>query len=521
MAESYIVRKGGGGADNRSIYTHGNGSKWALTNVVNFTNVGGEVTYDFNYWEPANDTKKSAILTNGTLTGNISGNIQIVQLNQINTLNHSSNIIIANNGAKFVGYNGYDFVSQPSLPSTVNFNRWLLNNSATGNIIFNNAFFTQVSQFNTNSSFIDATKFKFIREANLPTSSPEGTGVSTYVFPLNNLSVSGYYRVSNDGYVPTRITVVNTRTNQVISNVGFSIGSFQNQGWAPALISPANGGMMLWRNFWFNAGSSGSYAWYHFNGTLINSIGSGQTAYKATSFGMFGNYGFNAFYAPDVRQTGQLMNLISGTTILNYGETDNLNAILGFMVSNNGHYIALKSFNQRGNGFYRMRVWNTFANGVANTLLLNSVYNANSNVNSHPYSFSSTTTQGIENNNIVSFYDNRIYKHNITNLSLVNTSGLINTVNGVSTSYGTMLGIEDNFIYLQGSRNSKTVVDKYGINNLSFVGSSEDLTANLSGTLTLQGNVIGRASSTNTAIVETSNTSFVTQPIFTVSKIKE
>jgi hypothetical protein len=110
----------------QTIFQASDGSKWALTNAVNLTNVSGNVTSDFNYWQPANNSTSDPILNGGTVNGNISGNIRIVQVNQVNIAQYGNMVATDLSNAKYQAHtNG-------------KFNVWLLNNSATGTVVFAN-----------------------------------------------------------------------------------------------------------------------------------------------------------------------------------------------------------------------------------------------------------------------------------------------------------------------------------------------------------------------------------------------
>jgi hypothetical protein len=132
----------------QTIFAASDGSKWALTNVVNLTNVSNNVTYDFNRWQPANNSTSDPILNVGTVGANISGNIRIVQVNQVNIAQYVNTVATDINGAKYVGYNGYDATTNPTPTGNATFNRWLLNNSASGTVIFANVTVTNGGTFN-------------------------------------------------------------------------------------------------------------------------------------------------------------------------------------------------------------------------------------------------------------------------------------------------------------------------------------------------------------------------------------
>jgi hypothetical protein len=141
----------------QTIFAASDGSKWALTNAVNLTNVSNNVTSDFNWWQPANNGTSDPILNVGTVNGNISGNIRIVQVNQVNIAQYGNIVATDTLGGKYVGFNGYDSQTNPTPTNTATFNRWLLNNSATGTVIFANATFTTGIYNGPNSSINEAS----------------------------------------------------------------------------------------------------------------------------------------------------------------------------------------------------------------------------------------------------------------------------------------------------------------------------------------------------------------------------
>jgi hypothetical protein len=136
----------------QTIFQASDGSKWALTNAVNLTNVSNNVTSDFNWWQPANNSTSDPILNVGTVGANISGNIQLVPVNQVNIAQYVNLVATDTNGGKYVGFNGFDANTNPTPTGNTTFNRWLLNNSATGTVIFANATFTTGTYNGPNST---------------------------------------------------------------------------------------------------------------------------------------------------------------------------------------------------------------------------------------------------------------------------------------------------------------------------------------------------------------------------------
>jgi hypothetical protein len=151
----------------QTIFAASDGSKWARTNAVNLVNDAGNTTSDFNWWQPANNGTSDPILNVGTVNGNISGNIRIVQVNQVNIAQYGNIVINDTTGAKYVGYNGYDANTNPTPTGNTTFNRWLLNNSASGTIIFANTTITNGGTYNGPNAIInEADMTRIVNSAN-------------------------------------------------------------------------------------------------------------------------------------------------------------------------------------------------------------------------------------------------------------------------------------------------------------------------------------------------------------------
>ena len=65
------------------------------------------------------------------------------------------------NGAKYEAFNGYDFLTNPTPATNYSFNQWILNNSATGDVILNNTIMTS-STFNGPDSVLNQSNLAFL-----------------------------------------------------------------------------------------------------------------------------------------------------------------------------------------------------------------------------------------------------------------------------------------------------------------------------------------------------------------------
>jgi hypothetical protein len=206
----------------QTIFAASDGSKWALTNVVNLTNVSNNVTYDFNRWQPANNSTSDPILNVGTVNGNISGNIRIVQVNQVNIAQYSNIVINDTTGAKYVGYNGYDSQTNPTPTGNTTFNRWLLNNSASGTVLFANTTIVNGGTYNGPNTSVNEASMPFVNNT-----ANYGGGIQSvttnngfiYVGGQSNQTVQKFYE-SNLAFVGNTAAYGST-IHSITTNNGF------------------------------------------------------------------------------------------------------------------------------------------------------------------------------------------------------------------------------------------------------------------------------------------------------------
>jgi hypothetical protein len=107
---------------------------------------------------------------------------------------YSTWIVQADNGAKYTSYNGFDASTNPT-PNLNNlpFNKWILNNSVSGEVVLNNLVLTSNGSFN-NSTVSNQLLLNFVRQgsvAALNSGTFNGvTGVSpfSYYLPIYNSS---------------------------------------------------------------------------------------------------------------------------------------------------------------------------------------------------------------------------------------------------------------------------------------------------------------------------------------------
>jgi hypothetical protein len=204
----------------QTIFAASDGSKWALTNAVNLVNDAGNVTHDFNYWQPANNSTSDPILNVGTVGANISGNIQLVPVNQVNIAQYVNLVATDTDGAKYEGFNGFDANTNPTPTGNTTFNRWLLNNSASGTVIFANATFTTGTYNGPNASLDDAMTF-------VNSSNDFGGQINqlksnnAFIYAVGDGAIIRKYHESNLTFNANSATFGNFSTDNIAINNGF------------------------------------------------------------------------------------------------------------------------------------------------------------------------------------------------------------------------------------------------------------------------------------------------------------
>jgi hypothetical protein len=207
----------------QTVFQDSTGAKWAFTNTVNLTNDSGNVTHDFNWLQPANASTSDPILTGGTVGANISGNIRIVPINQVYG-NEITNIVATDTtGAKYVVYNGYDFVTNPNAPIG-NGPNIISENQANMAFIGNTANYGgAIQSVASNNGFVYAvgladTRIQKFHESNLAfVGNSVSYGEQPYAITINNgfIYVGGWINTSTVNGV---ISKYNESTLAIVSN---------------------------------------------------------------------------------------------------------------------------------------------------------------------------------------------------------------------------------------------------------------------------------------------------------------
>jgi hypothetical protein len=458
----------------QTIFQASDGSKWALTNAVNLTNVSNNVTSDFNYWQPANNSTSDPILNVGTVGANISGNIRLVPVDQVNISQYVNIVATDTLGGKYVGFNGFDQITNPTPTGNTTFNRWLLNNSATGTVIFANATFTTGIYNGANASS---------NEANLP-------------FVNNTASYGATIETvtTNNGFI-----YVGGQTNRTIqkfhqSNLAF-VGNSPSYGFDIFSLTVNNG-------FIYAGGAGNSTAgrdvkkYYESNLAFVgNTVNYGGDIFSLTT-----NNGF-IYVGGSTNQTVQKFN---ESNLVRVGNTVSYVGEIFSVTVNNGFIYAVGQTNQTVQKFNEsnlVRVGNTVSYGGAiRTIAIN-----------NGFIYVGGGTFGQTNLTVQKFYED--------NLSFVgNTAGYGDRIQTVTTNNG--------FIYAGGFSETNIGIDgtvqKFYESNLAFVSN----TANYGGgirSITTNNGFIYAGGDTNRTVKKFQEAGLIpdNQTFYTATKIKE
>jgi hypothetical protein len=465
----------------QTIFAASDGSKWALTNVVNLTNVSNNVTHDFNYWQPANNSTSDPILNVGTVNGNISGNIKIVQVNQVNIAQYVNIVATDTLGGKYVGYNGYDEITNPTPTGNTTFNRWLLNNSATGTVIFANATFTTGTYNGPNST---------LNEASMPfvNNTPVYIGAVYSIKTNDNLIFAagtngGTLGAHNDSV----ISKYNESTLDFIENSPIFGGPIYSMTLNNGLIYAAGAGPL---------DSNGAVQkFYQSNLTRV----ANASNYGARIFSIDTNNGF--IYAGGDVLTGVNRGVAKyhESNLVLVGNTVNYGGSIRSITTNNGFIYVGGLTNQTVQKFYESNL--VF---VGNTVSYNGDITSITTNNGFIYA------GGFTNNTVQKFYE--------SNLVFV----------GNTPSYGsflTSITTNNGFIYAGGGTLSGTNrgVSKYYEGNLALVGNTVNFGGSFIRNILINNTFIyvGGASNQGVKQYEETGLSAETLTFYTATKIKE
>jgi hypothetical protein len=461
----------------QTIFAASDGSKWALTNAVNLVNDAGNVTHDFNRWQPANNSTSDPILNVGTVGANISGNIAIVQVNQVNIAQYENIVINDTTGAKYVGYNGYDFITNPTPTGNTTFNRWLLNNSASGTVLFANTTIVNSGTFKGLNTTFNHTNLAFI-----------GNTV-TYAGTIRSVT-------TNDGFIyvggangPNATTFAQSNVRKYHeSNLAF-VGNTAAYGGGINSITTNDGFIYV--------GGVTTNAVRKYHESNLAFVGA-TVSYGGTILSITTNDGF--IYAGG--QTNQTVQKFHESNLVRVGNTASYGGGIWSITTNNGFIYAGGDTNQTVQKFHE-----------SNLVFVGNTASYGGNI------FSVTTNDGFiyvggaTNETVQKFYED--------NLAFVgNTASYGGTITSITTN--------DGFIYVGGSNGlnattfAQSNVRKFYESNLAFVGN----TVNYGGSIisiTTNNRFIYVGGQTNNTVKKFQEADVIpdNQTVYTATKIKE
>jgi hypothetical protein len=409
----------------QTIFAASDGSKWALTNAVNLVNDAGNVTSDFNYWQPANNSTSDPILNVGTVGANISGNIRLVPVNQVNIAQYENIVINDTTGAKYVGYNGYDSQTNPTPSGNTTFNRWLLNNSASGTVLFANTTVASGGTYNGPNVTFNEANISFLAE---------GPGYASNITSLavNNGFIFG--TMPSDG----RIRKFNI-SNLSLVDSSSAIEDFFAMTINDGFVFVGGGGLSNIRKF-------------HESNLVQNIIG---PSYDVRILSVKTNNSFVYVGGRVLSGTNRGVSKYHESNLVLVGNTVNYGGAIEAIAINNGFIYAGGVGNQRVQKFNESTLafvdsTNVYGGAIQSITINNGfIYAA-----------------GLVTNTVQKFHE--------SNLVFVgNTASYGNSIYSIVTS--------DGFIYAGGTGNlgNNRNVKKYYESNLAFVGSSNDYGGNI------------------------------------------
>jgi len=437
----------------QTIFQASDGSKWALTNAVNLVNDAGNVTHDFNYWQPANNSTSDPILNVGTVGANISGNIQLVQVNQVNIAQYVNIVATDTDGAKYVGFNGYDAITNPTPTGNTTFNRWLLNNSATGTVIFANATFI-TGTYNGPNVGVDESNMAFVNNTASYGADIRSVAINNSFIYVGGLSLSGTNRGVSKFHESNLVLVGNTvnyggwifatTVNNGFIYAGGEIGSFTNgnvkkyheSNLVFVNSTPNYGGLifnLITNNgFIYAGGGDGNNTVQKFYESNLARVGN-TVSYGFMINGITANNGF--IYVVGFNTTASTVQKFYESNLAFVGNTASYGGHIQTVATNNGFIYAAGSTNRTVQKFYESNL--AF---VGNTLDYGATIFSIKTNNGFIYAGGSVIT-GV-NRGVSKFYE--------SNLALVG-----NTVN--YNDLITSIGVNNGYIYVGGetSRNVK------------------------------------------------------------------
>jgi hypothetical protein len=456
----------------QTIFQASDGSKWALTNAVNLVNDAGNVTSDFNYWQPANNSTSDPILNVGTVGANISGNIQLVPVNQVNIAQFENIVINDTTGAKYVGYNGYDFVTNPTPTGNTTFNQWLLNNSASGTVLFANTVITNGGTFNGPNASVNVANVAFINNS------------VSYEASIEKITTNNGFIYVGGGATGLANRGVSKFREDNLALVGNTV----NFGTGTSIF-----GLAVNNGFIYAVGSNNSIFRYHESNLVF---AENSSAYSATFSRITINNGFIYATLGDSVQKVQESNLAFIDNTISYGGE------ISAITTNNGFiYVGGTSYDASNRPVSKYH--------ESNLVFVGNTANYGGNIRAISVSNGFIYAGGTPNRTVQKFYEGNL-------VFVGNTAAHGGDIDTLTTN--------DGFIYVGGRTN--LTVKKYYESNLAFVTNTASYGATVLSVTTNNGFIYvgGQGNATANRDVkkyQEQEASLETLTFYTATKIKE
>jgi hypothetical protein len=390
----------------------------------------------------------------GTITGETPFYNYAAQIDSISTGGGAYSTFVAQDqdNAKYTVYNGYDFLTNPTpnLSNNFAFNQWVLNNSATGDVILSNIVVANVGTFNgLNSSINQAIMPFFGNTANY--------GGSIFSVTTNN----GF--IYAGGFTNNTVQKFNESTLAFVNNTVSYGNTIQ--------AITTNNGFIYAGGGTFTGTNRGVTKFYESNLALVGAnLNDSSTAnYGGTIRSIAVNNGF--IYA--VGEAANTVRKYNESTLALVGNTTNFSETIHTVTTNNG-FIYTGGTSNTVRKYYEENL--AFV-GNTTAYLRNILTITTNNGFIYVGGINQATDRGV----------GRFYESNLAFVD--NTISYGNTINSITINNG--------FIYVGGQ--AINTVKKYNESTLAFVGNTVNYGGNIQ-SVTINNGFIYAGGATNQTV---------------------
>jgi hypothetical protein len=332
---------------------------------------------------------------------------------------YSTFVAQAQDNSLYTVYNGYDAITNPTpnLSNNFAFNQWLLNNSATGDVVLSNVVVTNGGTFNGPNTALNQANMAFINNT---------ANYGGIIFSIT--TNDGFLYVGGD----TNRTVQKFHESNLVrvgNTVSYGAGAIQN---------------IITNNGFIYAGGESNQTVQKFGESNLTRVGN-TASYGGTIFAITANNGF--IYVAGTFGAFPWLNSV----VTKYNES-NLSIVNNTAIFNGGWFSLATN-----NGFI-------YAGGFGNTGKLHKFHESNLVFDSNSVDTGTFVSIAI-NNGFIYTGRQSVSKFHESNLAFV----------GNTADYGgsiEKIKINDGFIYVGGDTNR--TVQKFHESNLAFVGNTAD-----------------------------------------------